>query len=375
MIRDQPRSSTGSWRSTARTTRHPVNHVLHVGVGWPMCAAGGDPAAVPAALVGRAGARGVRPDVLRPLRLREEHAHGPEAPEHPVRDRLGRHPRLVRCGEREISWKGRNALGRRPMMTSTVRTIIGPLDYGRIVSFDDFLAARFVEGALYELARGHVNVTEVPGLDHCFTIQRIVSLFIHHDTRASRLLQLWSSGAGCRLGVRALSSIRRPDQAIYLDPAPMRSNRVWEFWIPAIAIEVVEEESVHRDYVEKSEEYLAFGVQEYWILDPSDRSVSPPSRPWRRTAATWPWSWRAVASRSTSCARVLSTPSCKLTCASRIPRSSEPICIGGSWSVTRTVSCIRRRSRRGSPPICSRPRPTVRPSSVRRRASTVSPSG
>ena len=35
----RPRSSTGSSPSTARTTRHPVNHFLHLGVGWPMCAA------------------------------------------------------------------------------------------------------------------------------------------------------------------------------------------------------------------------------------------------------------------------------------------------------------------------------------------------
>ena len=75
---------------------HPVNHVLHVGVGWPMVALAVDPAAVPAALVARPVPRRLRPHVLRPLRLRAEHPDDPQAPEHAVRDRLGRDPRPLR---------------------------------------------------------------------------------------------------------------------------------------------------------------------------------------------------------------------------------------------------------------------------------------
>jgi Uma2 family endonuclease len=38
-------------------------------------------------------------------------------------------------------------------------------------------------------------------------------------------------------------------------------------WLPEIVIEVVSEESRARDYGEKPEDYLHFGVQEYWIVD------------------------------------------------------------------------------------------------------------
>ena len=49
-------------------------------------------------------------------------------------------------------------------------------------------------------------------------------------------------------------------------PPPDVSN-VWAVWIPCIVIEVVLSGSEYRDYTEKLEEYLAFGVKEYWIID------------------------------------------------------------------------------------------------------------
>lgn len=42
---------------------------------------------------------------------------------------------------------------------------------------------------------------------------------------------------------------------------------------PDVAIEVVSPESVERDYEQKREMYAAAGVQEYWIVDPGDKSV------------------------------------------------------------------------------------------------------
>ncbi len=43
--------------------------------------------------------------------------------------------------------------------------------------------------------------------------------------------------------------------------------------MPQIVVEVVSESGEDRDYVEKREEYLLAGVQEYWILDPRRRRM------------------------------------------------------------------------------------------------------
>ena len=44
--------------------------------------------------------------------------------------------------------------------------------------------------------------------------------------------------------------------------------------LPALAAEVVSCGSVERDYETKREEYLAYGLLEYWIVDPLKRQVT-----------------------------------------------------------------------------------------------------
>jgi Uma2 family endonuclease len=66
---------------------------------------------------------------------------------------------------------------------------------------------------------------------------------------------------------------RRADRAIWIglgrQPLPERD-------IPAIVVELVSRRSRdrHRDYVEKRQEYAAVGVQEYWVFDRFDRSMT-----------------------------------------------------------------------------------------------------
>ena len=43
--------------------------------------------------------------------------------------------------------------------------------------------------------------------------------------------------------------------------------------MPALAAEVVSSGSIKRDYEVKREEYLAYGLLEYWIVDPFKRVV------------------------------------------------------------------------------------------------------
>ena len=71
--------------------------------------------------------------------------------------------------------------------------------------------------------------------------------------------------------IATLVAERHPDLAVYKTPFP--AEDVWATWIPEIVVEVVSPgaEAEHRDYVEKREEYLEFGVREYWIFD-ADRN-------------------------------------------------------------------------------------------------------
>ena len=152
------------------------------------------------------------------------------------------------------------------------RITIGPGDHGRRMTLDEFVAADGAEGYLYELARGVVVVTEVPGIHHGRIVSRITETLVLYDVAHRGRINYRSAGSDCRLRLPGMQSDRHPDQAVYLTPPP-RSQRIWHRWVPAIVVEVVSRRGEDRDYVEKREEYLRCGVTEYWIFDPERRQM------------------------------------------------------------------------------------------------------
>ncbi len=158
------------------------------------------------------------------------------------------------------------------MAEPTTTTRIGPDDHGRRMDFRDFRDAEASPGYLYELARGVVQVVDVPG-----GIQAEITAFIQRkldrywDDHLDRIT-LIAGGSDCRIEAPDLVSERHPDRAVYLSPRPAK-DPPWADWVPEIAIEVVSRGGEHRDYHDKREDYLAAGVQEYWIVDPQKRTM------------------------------------------------------------------------------------------------------
>lgn len=157
-------------------------------------------------------------------------------------------------------------------MATITRRVVGPADHGQRMTLDEFVEAEFQEGWLYELARGAVDVTEVPGFSHGWIVRRIARLFDHYDETHPGLIQYLAGGGECRMRLPGMQSDRHPDQAVYLNPKPP-GPRIWTRWVPHIVVEIVSAGGENRDYVEKRDEYLRAGVQEYWILDPDTRRL------------------------------------------------------------------------------------------------------
>jgi Uma2 family endonuclease len=140
------------------------------------------------------------------------------------------------------------------------------------MTLDAFIKADFQEGWLYELARGVVEVTEVPDPWHGEVIDRVAEVFILYRRRHSGRITYRAGGGECRMRLPGMASDRHPDQAIYLDPKPFGSD-VWTRWVPHIVVEVVSPRGRKRDFIAKRGEYLRAGVREYWILDPKNRRM------------------------------------------------------------------------------------------------------
>lgn len=157
-------------------------------------------------------------------------------------------------------------------MSQTVLTV-GPSDHGRRMSLDDFSRAEGRPGHRYELSRGVVTVVDVPNPQHLAQVNAIRRQLAAHDLAHAGQIHTVAGGGECKVLLADDESERHPDVAIYKTPPPEDEDDVWASWVPEIVIEVVSPGSEERDYGAKRDEYLRFGVLEYWIVDARRREV------------------------------------------------------------------------------------------------------
>lgn len=121
-----------------------------------------------------------------------------------------------------------------------------------------------------ELVDGRLEEEEVPGLVHEAVVMWL-----------ARLLGNWLGARGWVFGSEAKYSVRqdrgrKPDLAVYLSREKQRLPRHGVVRVPPdIVVEVVSPtpRDERRDRIEKMDEYAAFGIPFYWILDPLLQSL------------------------------------------------------------------------------------------------------
>jgi Uma2 family endonuclease len=158
-------------------------------------------------------------------------------------------------------------------MATTTALRIGPADHGRKMTLQEFWDAEEEEGYRYELARGVLEVTLVPGQPHGMIVCFFYRLFAHYWQEHPGVIHQFGGAAEFRLWMPAMVSGRNPDAAVVVRNT---SKDARGYRPPALAVEVVSEgsEAHDRDYVTKRAEYLAFGLREYWIVDRFARRVT-----------------------------------------------------------------------------------------------------
>ncbi len=147
---------------------------------------------------------------------------------------------------------------------ATVATRIGPADNGRKMTMEEFLEADEEPGYRYELARGVLEVTEVPNDPHGQVVCNFYDLASNYRRSHPGVILRYGGGDEFRLWMPGMVSGRNPDLGIVVRGA-IRDQR--GRFKPALVAEVVSKGSADRDHRVKRDEYLAFGLQEYWIID------------------------------------------------------------------------------------------------------------
>ena len=157
------------------------------------------------------------------------------------------------------------------MATVTTPLRIGPADRGRTMTLEEFLDADVVEGYRYELARGVLEVNQVANDPHGQVVCNLYDAVARYRREHPGIIWRYGGGNEFQFVLPRRISGRNPDLAVVLRGAPKdwRGRRR-----SALAAEVVSRGSIERDYVIKREEYLAYGLLEYWIVDPLERKVT-----------------------------------------------------------------------------------------------------
>jgi Uma2 family endonuclease len=168
-------------------------------------------------------------------------------------------------------------------MTKTL-VKVGPADHGKRMSLEEFDKAEAKEGHRYELSRGVLTVSDIPGRKHLAQWNALRRQFGAYDVLHPGRIDTIAGGGEAKILLADFLSERHPDLLIYKSPADEHDeDTLWATWVPEIVIEIVSPGSELRDYQEKPEEYLQFGVREYWIVDAARREMSV----LRRVAGKW----------------------------------------------------------------------------------------
>jgi len=163
---------------------------------------------------------------------------------------------------------------------------IGPADHGRRMNLADFDLAEGDEGHLYELSGGVITVVDVPGRPHFLQVYEVKRQLFAYGAAHPQMVNCIGGGGEVKLLITGAESERHPDVALYKRPPDDDEDDLWATWVPELVIEVVSPGSRDRDYGEKRDEYLRFGVREYWVID-ADRGEAGEMLVLRRVGGRW----------------------------------------------------------------------------------------
>ena len=145
--------------------------------------------------------------------------------------------------------------------------------YGRKVLYEDFLKlTKDNEDTRYEYIDGEVFVMESPKTQHQTTLMELAGAFYN-----------WFQGKKCRPMMAPYDiTLRRnkkdinvvqPDLMVICDLEEKLGADGYYKGVPSLTLEIISDGTARKDFVRKMNLYMNTGVQEYWVVDPSCKSI------------------------------------------------------------------------------------------------------
>jgi Uma2 family endonuclease len=136
------------------------------------------------------------------------------------------------------------------------------------MSYEQWLAWEYSSG-LTEWVDGEVIIMSPPSIDHQRVIQVVMFLL-------EMLEQVLQNGklviAPVAMRLHASGPVREPDLLYVLNEHLDRFSARQLDGPADLVVEVISDDSVARDRIDKFYEYQAGGVREYWIIDPREQT-------------------------------------------------------------------------------------------------------
>jgi Uma2 family endonuclease len=126
------------------------------------------------------------------------------------------------------------------------------------------------DGNRYEVIRGVLYVTPSPGLEHQFAAGQVTRHFVAFVSD-NQLGMVFPAPFDVRLP-HGIGTPVQPDLVVFLAGNEPRVGPTREH-VPDLVLEILSPSTRRRDLTTKMDAYRDAGVPEYWLVDPSSRTV------------------------------------------------------------------------------------------------------
>lgn len=125
------------------------------------------------------------------------------------------------------------------------------------------------DGMRYELIWGELHMSPAPGLPHQVTLMNLVAGFLRYLSTEKRGMVL-AAPVDVKFDEE---NVVQPDLLVVATENRAAVQGTKFIGTPDLLVEILSAQSRSRDFLKKSLLYSTYHVQEYWIVDPSNRRI------------------------------------------------------------------------------------------------------